>query len=56
MLEERSLHLAAARKLRQAYQMERQAIAQRSRPRRGKLINEILQLKAAARDEMIVTP
>ena len=56
VLEERSLHLAAAKKLRQAYQMERQAVAQRSRPRRGKLINEILQLKAAARDEMIVTP
>ncbi len=56
VLEERSLHLPAASKLRQAYQKERQAVVQRSRPRRSKLIGEILGLKAAARAEMIVTP
>jgi len=56
VLEERSLHLDAVSLLRQAYQKERQAIAQRSGPRRDKLIVDILALKRRAQAEMLVTP
>lgn len=56
VLNERNLHPQAAQYLKLAYEKEREASRQRSRPRRNDLIQEILMLKEAARDEMIVTP
>ena len=56
VLEERSLHLDAARMLRQAYQKERQAFLQRKAPRRDGLIAEVVTLKKRARAAMLVTP
>jgi hypothetical protein len=56
VLEERSLHLSAVAKLREAYRKEREAIGQNSRPRRNVLINQIVALKAAARADMLVSP
>jgi hypothetical protein len=56
VLEERSLHLSAVAKLREAYRKEREAIGQNSRPRRNVLINQIVALKAAARADMLVAP
>lgn len=56
VLEERSLHLAAVGYLKQAHRKERDAVAQRNRPKRNKMIGEILALKARARAEMIEAP
>jgi hypothetical protein len=56
VLEERSLHLTAVSYLKQAHKKERDAVAQRNRPRRNKMISEILALKARARAEMIEAP
>lgn len=56
VLEERSLHLDAARMLRQAYQKERQAFLQRKASRRDGLIAEVVALKKRARAAMLMTP
>ena len=56
VLEERGLHIDAVGKLRSAYEKEREAAAENSRPRRDELIAEILGLKAEARAAMVVTP
>jgi len=56
VLEERGLHLDAVTKLRSAYEKEREAAAENSRPRRDELIAEILGLKAEAQAAMVVTP
>ncbi|MEA2601987.1 MAG: hypothetical protein QOF89_2979 [Acidobacteriota bacterium] len=57
VLEERGLHLDAMGKLQLAFEKEREAADENSRPKRDNLIAEILQLKADARAAMIiVTP
>jgi hypothetical protein len=56
VLEERSLHLRAVSRLRDAYRKERQAITERKAIRRDSLIGQVLQLKEEARAEMIVIP
>lgn len=56
VLNERGLHPIAAQNLKLAYEKEREASQQRSRPRRDDLIEEIIQLKEAARADMIVVP
>ncbi|HEV2845893.1 MAG TPA: hypothetical protein VG477_13655 [Thermoanaerobaculia bacterium] len=56
VLNERNLHPTAAQYLKLAYQKEREAVGQHSRPRRNELIQEIIMLKEAARADMIVTP
>ena len=54
VLNERNLHPIAAQNLKLAYEKEREASREHSRPRRDDLIQEILQLKEAAREDMIV--
>lgn len=56
VLDERSLHLSAVSQLKAAFKKERDAIAQRNRAKRDKLIGEVLALKARARAEMIEEP
>jgi hypothetical protein len=56
VLEERSLHMDASNLLRQAYQKERLALAQRKTSRRDGLIADAVRLKSRARALMLVTP
>jgi len=53
VLEERSLHLAAVRKLKEAFVLERQAYSTKSGAKRNDLMRRVLNLKAQARGEMI---
>lgn len=54
VLEERSLHLVAVRKLKEAFVFERLALTTASSPKRNQLLQKILTLKEQARTEMIV--
>lgn len=53
VLQVRSLHPIAVQKLREAHAKEREAVGQRSRPRRNDLIQEIIALKAEAQADMV---
>ena len=53
VLQVRSLHPIAVQKLRAAHAKEREAVTERSRPRRDDLIQEILALKAEAQADMV---
>ncbi len=53
VLEERSLHLVAVRKLKEAFVLERQAYSTKSASKRNDLMRRVLNLKAQARNEML---
>jgi hypothetical protein len=54
VLEERSLHLTAVRKLKEAFVLERQAYSTKNSSKRNDLMRRVLNLKAQARGEMLV--
>jgi hypothetical protein len=53
VLEERSLHLFAVRKLKEAFVLERQAYSTKNSSKRNDLMRRVLNLKAQARNEML---
>jgi len=53
VLEERSLHLVAVRKLKEAFVLERQAYSTKNSAKRNDLMRRVLSLKAQARNEML---
>ena len=54
VLEERTLHRVAVRKLKEAFVFERLALTTPSSPKRSQLLQKVLVLKEQARNEMIV--
>ncbi|HKI03076.1 MAG TPA: hypothetical protein VKK31_13960 [Thermoanaerobaculia bacterium] len=56
VLEERGLHLVAVRKLKEAFVLEKLITFTHSGNKRAQLVDKILELKAEARAEIIVTP
>ena len=56
VLEERSLHLSAVRKLKEAFVLERTALVKPAAPARDRLLQRVLMLKEQARAEMLVRP
>jgi hypothetical protein len=56
VLDERSLHLSAVRKLKEAFVLERTALTKPATPARDRLLQKVLMLKEQARAEMLVRP